>query len=330
MSTTTMPIANIKIGIRHRKDMGDIDGLARSIAELGLLHPIVVKPDGLLIAGERRLAACKQLGWTDVPVAVVDVSAIARGEFAENTERKDFTWSEAVAIKRVIEPVEKVAAKARQGTRTDKHPGKLPESSKGDSRDKAAKATGKKTRSLAKAEAVVAAAERDRERYSRFVDQMDSTGKVDFVFRKVKNMERRQARDAHIERGGKVEDLEALVTSGERFVVILADPPWKFDTYSDKGEDEAAGHYDTMPLDRIKALPVKMLAAKDCVLLLWGVWPNLLRARSRRSLELPVQDGRFRLGETAPQWRGLAHRTRLLDACKQRVLHARYAWYAAA
>jgi ParB family chromosome partitioning protein len=53
-----MPIANIRVGERHRKDMGDLDGLAASIAEFGgLLQPIVVRPDGTLIAGERRLRA---------------------------------------------------------------------------------------------------------------------------------------------------------------------------------------------------------------------------------------------------------------------------------
>src|SRR5262245_48697274 len=77
-------IADIKIGKRHRKDLGDIDGLASNIAELGfLLHPVVVTPAGKLIAGERRLTACKSLGWTSVPVRVVDLDQIVRGEFAE-------------------------------------------------------------------------------------------------------------------------------------------------------------------------------------------------------------------------------------------------------
>ena len=50
-----MRIADIRIGERHRKDMGDIEGLARSIDEIGLLHPVVVRPDGTLVAGERRI-----------------------------------------------------------------------------------------------------------------------------------------------------------------------------------------------------------------------------------------------------------------------------------
>jgi ParB-like chromosome segregation protein Spo0J len=40
------------------------------------LHPIVVRPDDVLIAGVRRFQACKQLGWTDVPVRIVDLDEI--------------------------------------------------------------------------------------------------------------------------------------------------------------------------------------------------------------------------------------------------------------
>jgi ParB-like chromosome segregation protein Spo0J len=51
-----MAIADIKVGKRHRRDLGDIAALAESIKAVGLLHPIVVQPDGKLIAGARRLA----------------------------------------------------------------------------------------------------------------------------------------------------------------------------------------------------------------------------------------------------------------------------------
>jgi hypothetical protein len=44
--------------------------LARSIRDIGLLHPIVVSQDGLLLAGGRRLEACKMLGWQDIPVTI--------------------------------------------------------------------------------------------------------------------------------------------------------------------------------------------------------------------------------------------------------------------
>lgn len=76
MTARKLPIAAITIGPRHRRDIGDVSGLADSIKELGLLHPIVVNPDSRLIAGERRLHACKMLGLTEVPITVVDLDEL--------------------------------------------------------------------------------------------------------------------------------------------------------------------------------------------------------------------------------------------------------------
>ena len=61
-------ISEIKIGQRFRKDLGDIDSLAESIKEIGLLHPPVVNERNELVAGYRRLEACKLLGWREIPV----------------------------------------------------------------------------------------------------------------------------------------------------------------------------------------------------------------------------------------------------------------------
>jgi ParB family chromosome partitioning protein len=70
-STAMRAIADIRIGERIRKDMGDIASLAESIEDLGLINPITVTPDGLLLSGERRLRAAKQLGWKRIPVVIV-------------------------------------------------------------------------------------------------------------------------------------------------------------------------------------------------------------------------------------------------------------------
>lgn len=61
------------------------------------------------------------------------------------------------------------------------------------------------------------------------------------------------------------------------FGAILADPPWKFDTWSDKGDDRAPD-YSTMTIDEIAQMPVQTLAAKDCVLFIWICWPTMHRA----------------------------------------------------
>jgi ParB family transcriptional regulator, chromosome partitioning protein len=52
---STRHISEIQIGVRHRRDLGDIEGLAGSIAKIGLLNPITVDENGRLLAGARRL-----------------------------------------------------------------------------------------------------------------------------------------------------------------------------------------------------------------------------------------------------------------------------------
>jgi ParB-like nuclease domain len=59
---TVLPLDAIKIGKRRRADLGDIKQLAHNIAEIGLLHPIVVTSDKTLVAGTRRIMAFKALG----------------------------------------------------------------------------------------------------------------------------------------------------------------------------------------------------------------------------------------------------------------------------
>src|SRR5689334_2741175 len=109
-----MDISDIKIGRRHRQDMGDIDAVAANIAEVGLLHPVVVTPAGDLIAGARRIAAFQKLGRADIPTTEVDLDRVARGEYAENQFRKAFTPSEMVAIADAIEAPKRAKAKERQ------------------------------------------------------------------------------------------------------------------------------------------------------------------------------------------------------------------------
>jgi ParB-like chromosome segregation protein Spo0J len=90
----TMLISEIKVGKRRREDFGDIEGLAESIGEYGLFHPVVVDDKRNLIAGERRLRACKLLKWQEVPVRRYrDLSDEERLkiELEENLRRKDLT-----------------------------------------------------------------------------------------------------------------------------------------------------------------------------------------------------------------------------------------------
>lgn len=80
--------------------------------------------------------------------------------------------------------------------------------------------------------------------------------------------------------GGLVtREFGALVHGETRFGVVLADPPWSFKTYSDKGQGRSASrHYATMSLDEITGLPVSTIAADDAWLFLWTTSAHLPHA----------------------------------------------------
>ena len=66
-----------------RKNIGDVTDLAASIKTNGLLTPLSVVPNGSryrVIAGHRRLAACKQAGTGSVPCFVLDLDPLQQLE----------------------------------------------------------------------------------------------------------------------------------------------------------------------------------------------------------------------------------------------------------
>jgi len=56
-----------------RDDCGDLSTLENSIRKLGLLCPIIVDRNNVLVAGERRLRACRNVGLSNVPVLRLDI-----------------------------------------------------------------------------------------------------------------------------------------------------------------------------------------------------------------------------------------------------------------
>lgn len=85
---------------RQRRELRNIDELAESIQRIGLINPLVVTQDGVLVAGERRFTAICQLGWTHVPVQFVeDLSdyELQTIELEENIKRENLPWQDEVA-----------------------------------------------------------------------------------------------------------------------------------------------------------------------------------------------------------------------------------------
>ena len=64
-----------------RKNLHGIEELAKSIDQIGMLHPVVVNRKMEVVSGERRLAAVKLLGHKRVLVRLVDISPFRRAVF---------------------------------------------------------------------------------------------------------------------------------------------------------------------------------------------------------------------------------------------------------
>ena len=254
MSEKKVKIADIIIGSRFRKDMGDIEGLAKSIKEQGLLQAVGITEKKELVFGYRRMKAVELLGWKNIDVRVVDTTSILEGELTENEVRKEFTVSERVAIGLALEEL----IGKRQGQRTDLEQPlqELAEVKKGEvTRDIAAKKAGFKSgESYRQAKRVIAEA-------PDLAEKVDA-GKMP-IYRAEQQLKRRERATTQ------------PAMPPDKYRVIYADPPWK---YNDSGLPEyghAETHYDALTIGELCDLPIIEMAGDNAVLFLWVTSPLL-------------------------------------------------------
>jgi ParB family chromosome partitioning protein len=112
--TQVVPIDSIEpnpLQPRSRFDQAKLNELAQSIAENGVVQPLVVRPKGAgyeLIAGERRWRAAQLLGLSDIPITILNVPDDKLLELAliENIQREELNpIEEAQAYQKLIETI---------------------------------------------------------------------------------------------------------------------------------------------------------------------------------------------------------------------------------
>lgn len=95
-------IDSITVGVRHRKDPGDLNALMKSIEEVGLLQPVTITPDGVLICGWRRLEALRRLGRRTLNVwvrsGISDQLSHLLAQQDENEQRKPLSPVETARL----------------------------------------------------------------------------------------------------------------------------------------------------------------------------------------------------------------------------------------
>ena len=112
-------ISEITVKTRVRKDLGDLDALKDSLRTYGLIHPITLNADYELVAGERRLAAAKAIGWETINAIVLDKNITPvqqlELELEENNQRKEFTNEELLSGYEKLENLRHPALPVRIG-----------------------------------------------------------------------------------------------------------------------------------------------------------------------------------------------------------------------
>lgn len=287
---------------RIRQELGNISALAKSIKTLGQFTPIVLDsapaegweapvpgdPETYannLVAGERRLRACEELGIDVAFVRCSDEAAeVLRAldiEAAENTEREDLKPSEMVRYRAMRLPLLQAAAAKRQeqgrieggkasskAARAASGAGAPEAKSVSDEENRAATQAAKQAgfesrRQGDRAEYVVKMAEANPAEYGKHKADMDRTGNISGAFKAIKRSE--QAKQIASE--------PPPLPTGP-FRVIAADPSWLFEKRAGDITHRGVTPYPGMTVEQICALPVAKLAHRDSILWLWI--PNAL------------------------------------------------------
>jgi ParB family chromosome partitioning protein len=94
-ATSHLPLEALVPSPQPRRRFENLEALAESIREKGVLQPLLVRPLGdgryAIVAGERRYRAAKMAGLAEVPVRVLDLSEKEARLLAlvENLQRED-------------------------------------------------------------------------------------------------------------------------------------------------------------------------------------------------------------------------------------------------
>jgi ParB family chromosome partitioning protein len=93
MEIKIVKISEIRINERNRQyNASKANELAKSIEEIGLLHPVVINSDNTLIAGLHRLKACEMLSWEEIPCSLIELNDTEElAEIDENLIRAELT-----------------------------------------------------------------------------------------------------------------------------------------------------------------------------------------------------------------------------------------------
>lgn len=263
---------------RRAIDPDKVRELANSMGEIGLINPITVTPDKVLITGAHRVAAARLLGWTEIAASVVELSELLQQlyEIDENLMRNELHYIDrGNAFKRRDELLTDAGLRAQRGRP-----------------DKCETISHLTTPEIAAQVGVTARTVQQEKQIATNIlpEVQDAIKAADLPKRdalKIARMdpERQRQIAEKLSSGSKtVMDATRLVKRDEvhgtpelegKYRVIYADPPWKYGDKLTEGYGPAENHYPTMTLSEICDLPVNEITEENAVLFMWTTSPLL-------------------------------------------------------
>jgi ParB-like chromosome segregation protein Spo0J len=120
-----VPLESIAVPENRLRELRDYSGLATSMAKVGLLQPITVTKQNVLVAGRHRLEAARSLGWKTIPAFVVEEDTLANRlqEIDENLKRLDLTvWEQSKHAEERERVLEAMGERAKRGDNRHSRP----------------------------------------------------------------------------------------------------------------------------------------------------------------------------------------------------------------
>ena len=262
--------------------------LTKSIENHGIIVPVLLSSNNILLDGHRRLEIAKELGVDLIPALKLSVSGSNKAaklfEIAVNLDRRHLNEAQRADLGSSLLRIEQPKAKERQreggskGGKQKKSEGVgngSPHLKKEKDRatDRVAKRTGVSRKTF---ERVMAIKKSMPKLAARMIKGEIS---VAAAYKKLKasNVKKKGKKEAKkIKEDFVVKDLASVPG---KWRTVYMDPPWRYDDSGGRGAAE--NHYSTMSVDELIELPVKELAHSDgCLYWIWTTW---MVASSNRS-----------------------------------------------
>jgi len=222
--------------------------LIESIRQNGVLVPIWIDEDDIIISGHRRVNACKKLGISEIPVEEKEYSDLL---VIESNRYRDKIWKEKLREAEELERILKPIAKAQQIRKPESVVQKSAPQPK--TRQKVAQALNTSHDTLSKAKTIA-------KEKPELIEKIDA-GKmtVNSAFNKVQVLKQAQQPKSN-----------PPPLPDNKYQTLVVDPPWPVQKIlRDVRPNQDVFDYPTMTLQEIKDFPIPEITADNAHLYLW-------------------------------------------------------------